>query len=249
MGPTSSRTTCWLVSCLTSGGCYTCSGTFVADPSGQGRLLFLTATHCVASSATDIMSLAGSYVTCNRDAGISAQGDGIFQPTALTMSRIDFNLGYGITDGSLIQLRALSNTNLAYAKPVAVGVVTNAGIAQSVPNFSAGFPQVAPFEGCTLANLGNVDAIHYSRINAVRTLTNDGLAVAGFSGCGGNSGGTVMDEGACVQWGVLSASYLSCTNGVSSNIYSRIVATLGEAGVPFLSLVSGLVAGQRLFVN
>ena len=47
----------------------------------------------------------------------------------------------------------------------------------------------------------------------------------------------------------LSASYNSCNNGVSSNIYSRIVATLGEVGVPFLSLASGLVAGQTLFVN
>ena len=80
-------------------------------------------------------------------------------------------------------------------------------------------------------------------------VLSSGIAVPGVSGCGGNSGGMVMDEGACVQWGVLSASYNSCNNGVSSNIYSRIVATLGEVGVPFLSLASGLVAGQTLFVN
>ena len=262
VGPTSSRTTCWLVSCF-SGQCPTkwgiCSGTFVADPSGQGRLLFLTATHCVARSsiATDIMLLTSSFVTCNRDAGVpspsSKQGDGIFQPTALTMSRIDFTLGYGIKDGALIQLLALSNTNLAYAKPVAVGAVTNAGLAANVPNFSAGFPQVDDGPGriptCTAANLGNTNAIHYSRKNAVRTLVNIGIQVPGFSGCGGNSGGTVMDEAACVQWGVLSATSTLCNNGASTNTYSRIVATLNEVGVPFLSLASGLVAGQTLFVN
>lgn len=140
-GPTASRTTCYLVSCLAA-GCYTCSGTFVADPAGQGRLLFITATHCVAKSVTNTIQLANSFVTCNRDAGVSAQGDGVFEPTAVAMSRIDFTLGYGLADGSLIQLRALSNTNLAYAKPVAVGAVTTAGLSQSVPNLSAGFPQV-----------------------------------------------------------------------------------------------------------
>jgi len=141
VGPTASRTTCYLLSCFVS-GCYTCSGTFVADPSGAGRLLFMTATHCVASSATDTIVIANSFVTCNRDAGVSPSGDGIFQPTAVSISRIDFNVGYGLTDGSLIQVRALSNTNLAYAKPVSVGAVTSAGLSASVPNFSAGFPQV-----------------------------------------------------------------------------------------------------------
>ena len=204
----------------------------------------------MASNAATIMSLSNSFVTCNRDGGLYKQGDGIFEPTALTMSRIDFAVGFGIKDGSLIQLRALSNTNLAYAKPVAVGAITSAGLAQSVPNFSAGFPQVTQnFEGCTLANLINPNAIHYSRVTAVRTLTSSGIQVPGVSGCGGNSGGTVMDEAACVQWGVLSASDTTCSNGASSNFYSRIVATVAENGVPFPALASGLVAGQTLFVN
>jgi len=248
-GPTASRTTCYLVSCLAA-GCYTCSGTFVADPAGQFRLLFITATHCVAESVTNTIQLANSFVTCNRDAGVSAQGDGVFEPTAVAMSRIDFTLGYGLADGSLIQLRALSNTNLAYAKPVAVGAVTTAGLSQSVPNLSAGFPQVTQqFEGCTQANLGNVLAIHYSRVNMVRTLTSSGLQIAGLSGCGGNSGGTMMDEQACVLFGVLSASALACVGGTSSNFYARIVASANEVGVPFLSLVGGLASGQVVFVN
>jgi len=103
---------------------------------------------------------------------------------------------------------------------------------------------------CNLANLGDVNAIHYSRITAVRTLTNTGIQVSGLSGCGGNSGGTVMDENACVLFGVLSASAISCTGaGTSSNFYSRIVASAAEVGVPFLSLTAGLVSGQVVFVN
>ena len=249
-GPTASRTTCYLVSCLAT-GCFTCSGTFVADPAGQGRLLFITATHCVAKSAATTISLANSFVTCNRNAGVSAQGgDGVFQPTAVAISRIDFNVGFGLTDGSLIQLRALSNTDLAYAKPVAVGAVTPVGLSQSVPNFSAGFPQVYDrLEGCTQADLGNVDAVHYSRVNTVRSLTSSGIQITGLSGCGGNSGGTIMDEQACVLFGVLSASAVSCGRGTSSNIYSRIVASATEVGVPFFSLAGGLVSGQVVFVN
>lgn len=210
----------------------------------------MTATHCVASSTTVTIAIANSFVTCNRNAGISASGDGIFQLTAVAISRIDFTLGYGIADGSLIQVRALSNTNLAYAQPVAVGAVTSAGLTQSVPNFSAGFPQVtSSFSGCTLANLGNVNAVHYSRKNSVRTLTNSGLGVDGLSGCGGNSGGTAMDEQACVLYGVLSASYVGCSGGTNTNFYSRLVASTAENGVPFLSLAAGLVANQVVFVN
>jgi len=252
-GPTASPTTCSLVSCFASGDCSLCSGTFVADPAGSGRLLFMTATHCVARSASDTLLLSKSFVSCNRDAGLDPpQGDGIFEPTAVAMSRVDFNVGSGLTDGSLIHLRALSNTNLAFAKPVAVGAVTSAGLAQSVPIYSAGFPQVDPrFAGCTESNLGNVNAIHYSRRTTVRTLTNNGIQIPNLSACNGNSGGTMMDEQACVLFGVLSASATSCLPiiGTSFNLYSRIVASAAENGVPFLSLAAGLVAGQVAFVN
>lgn len=249
-GPTASRTTCYLVSCFAT-GCFTCSGTFVADPTaGQDRLLFLTATHCVARSLDNTIVLSKSFVSCDRDEGISTASKGVFQPVAVTMSKIDFGLGYGLKDGSLIQMLALADTNVAYAQPVAVGAVTLSGLSQSVPNFSAGFPQIGTqFEGCTAANLGNQLAIHYSRVISTRALTGSGIQIPRLSACGGNSGGTMLDEQACVLFGVLSASSVSCVDGKSSNYYSRIVADGDVEGVPFLTLAQNLVSGQVKFVN
>jgi hypothetical protein len=133
---------------------------------------------------------------------------------------------------------------------VAVGAVTTTGLTQTVPNFSAGFPQIddSRFEGCNAANLGNPLAIHFSRVISTRTLTSSGLQIPLLSACGGNSGGTMIDEEARVLFGV-SASSVSCVGGTSSNYYSRIVAMATEEGVPFLSLAGGLVSGQVVFVN
>jgi len=254
-GPTASRTTCYLVSCFRQ-GCFTCSGTFVADPTGQERLLFMTATHCVARAETDLMVLTKSFVSCDRDAGLNTASDGVFQPVAVAMSKIDFGIRYGLRDGSLIQVLALADTRLGFALPVAVGAVTTTGLTQSVPNFSAGFPQIddSRFEGCNAVNLGNSLAIHFSRVISTRTLTSSGLQILRLSGCGGNSGGTMIDEQACVLFGVLSASSISCVAGTSSNYYSRIVAGANAngvpvEGVPFLALAGGLISGQVVFVN
>ena len=254
-GPTASRTTCYLVSCFGQ-GCFTCSGTFVADPTGQERLLFMTATHCVARTETDLMVLTKSFVSCDRDAGIDTASNGVFEPVAVAMSKIDFAIRYGLRDGSLIQVLALADTRLGFALPVAVGAVTTTGLTQSVPNFSAGFPQIddSRFEGCNAVNLGNPLAIHFSRVISTRTLTSSGLQIPRLSACGGNSGGTMIDEQACVLFGVLSASSISCVAGTSSNYYSRIVASATEngvpvEGVPFLALAGGLISGQVVFVN
>ena len=249
-GPTASRTTCYLVSCFDS-GCFTCSGTFVADPTGQDRILFMTATHCLARTETDLMVLTKSFVTCDRDAGLNAPSNGFFQPVAAAMSRINFDVRYGLKDGALIQLLALADTRLSFALPVAVGAVTTTGLTQTVPNFSAGFPQIddSRFEGCNAANLGNPLAIHFSRVISTRTLTSSGLQIPLLSACGGNSGGTMVDEQACVLFGVLSASSVSCVAGTSSNYYSRIVSTVGEEGVPFLTLAGGLISGKVIFLN
>jgi hypothetical protein len=218
----------------------------ICRPAGQGRLLFIIATHCVAVSETDTIVLAKSFVNCNRDAGLSAPGNGAFQRTVVAMFKIDFAIRYGLKSGFLI---ALLDTRIVYAQPVAVGAVTTAWLSQSVPNFSAGFPQVDQrFEGCTQANLGNVLSIHYSRLSTTLSLTSSGIQIARLSACGGNSGGTMIDEEARVLFGV-SASSVSCVGGTSSNYYSRIVAMATEEGVPFLSLAGGLVSGQVVFVN
>ena len=42
---------------------------------------------------------------------------------------------------------------------------------------------------------------------------------------------------------------VALVDATSSNIYSRIVASAKEVGVPFLDLAAGLVAGQVVFVN
>jgi hypothetical protein len=249
-----------LTSCFNGGSsCYTCSGTFIADPTGRGRLLFLSASHCVALTATNAMHLPSSYVNCNRNGGSLSSSDGVFRTSAVAISNIDFNRGYGITDGSVVLLTPLSNTDVAaYAVPVAVGAVSSAalGTPSAVPTYSAGFPQVvAGLQGCTAANLGDTQALHYARSSAhPRVLTSYGVAIDGVPGCGGNSGGAVVDEDACVLWGVLSATLVNCgaaANGqpINTNFYSRIVVPgSGVSGVPLQALISSLAVGSAVFV-
>lgn len=86
-GPTASKTVCKFTSCFNGGQrCYTCSGTFVGDPSGTGRNIFLTASHCAAESVSQTLTLSSSYVNCNRGGS-----DGIFRATGASISTIDFN--------------------------------------------------------------------------------------------------------------------------------------------------------------
>lgn len=249
-----------LISCFNGGSsCYSCSGTFIADPAGQGRLLFLTASHCAALTSTNAMHLPSSYVNCNRNGGALSTSDGVFRTSAAAISNIDFSRGYGVADGAAILLTPLSNTNVAaYAVPVAVGAVTSTALGSgvAVPTYSAGFPQVIPsLQGCTSAVLGDTQSLHYARSSAyARVLTSNGIAIDGVPGCGGNSGGALMDEGACVLYGVLSATLVNCgaaANGqpINTNFYSRIVVPgSGVAGVPLQALVSALNVGSAVFV-
>ena len=253
-------TVCMLISCFNGGSsCYSCSGTFIADPAGQGRLLFLTASHCAALTSTNAMHLPSSYVNCNRNGGALSTSDGVFRTSAAAISNIDFSRGYGVADGAAILLTPLSNTNVAaYAVPVAVGAVTSTALGSgvAVPTYSAGFPQVIPsLQGCTSAVLGDTQSLHYARSSAyARVLTSNGIAIDGVPGCGGNSGGALMDEGACVLYGVLSATLVNCgaaANGqpINTNFYSRIVVPgSGVAGVPLQALVSALNVGSAVFV-
>lgn len=249
-----------LTSCFNGGtSCYTCSGTFIPDPSGQGRLLFLSASHCAALSATNPMHLPSSYVNCNRNGGALSTSDGVFRASAVAISNIDFSRGYGVTDGSVTLLTPLSNTNVAaYAVPVAVGAVSSAALGSGapVPTYSAGFPQVVPgLQGCTSAVLGDTQALHWARSSVYpRVLTANGIAIDGVPGCGGNSGGALVDENACVLYGVLSATLVNCgaaANGqpINTNFYSRIVVPgSGAAGVPLQALINSLTVGSAVFV-
>ena len=249
-----------LISCFNGGtSCYTCSGTFIPDPSGQGRLLFLSASHCAALSATNAMHLPSSYVNCNRNGGALSTSDGVFRTSAVAISNIDFSKGYGVTDGSVMLLTPLSNTNVAaYAVPVTVGAISSAalGSGTAVPTYSAGFPQVVnSLQGCTSAPLGDTQALHYARSSAyARVLTTNGIGIDGVPGCGGNSGGALMDENACVLYGVLSATLVNCGNAANgqptnTNFYSRIVVPgSGATGVPLQALVNALTVGSAVFV-
>lgn len=249
-----------LTSCFNGGtSCYTCSGTFIPDPSGQGRLLFLSASHCAALSATNPMHLPSSYVNCNRNGGALSTSDGVFRASAVAISNIDFSRGYGVTDGSVTLLTPLSNTNVAaYAVPVAVGAVSSAALGSGVPvpTYSAGFPQVVPgLQGCTSAVLGDTQALHWARSSTyARQLTANGIAIDGVPGCGGNSGGALVDENACVLYGVLSATLVNCgaaANGqpINTNFYSRIVVPgSGATGVPLQALINALSVGSAVFV-
>lgn len=263
-------TVCMLTSCFNGGSsCYTCSGTFVVDPTGQGRLLFLTASHCAALAADNPMHLPSSYVNCNRagsgsGSSTTTNSDGVFRTAGVAISNIDFARGYGVSDGALIQLAPLSNTNVAaYAIPMAVGAVTSPALASgttppSSSTYSGGFPQVVPgLQGCTLATLGgDAQSLHYARSpgGASRVLTANGIAIEGVPGCGGNSGGALVDEGACVLYGVLTATLVNCAaaaNGgqINTNFYSRIVLPgSGLPGVPLQTLASVLAVGQAVFV-
>lgn len=249
-----------LVSCFNGGSsCYTCSGTFISDPTGQNRLLFFSASHCAALSATSPMDLSLSYVNCNRNGGALSTSDGVFRTSAVAISNIDFNRGYGVTDGSVILLTPLSNTNVAaYAVPFAVGAVSSAalGSGTAVPTYSAGFPQVmSSLQGCSSETLGDTQALHYARSSSYpRVLTGNGIAIDGVPGCGGNSGGALIDENACVLYGVLSATLVNCgaaANGqpINTNFYSRIVVPGSNvAGVPLQAMVNALNPGSAVFV-
>jgi len=185
----------------------------------------------------------------------------VFRTTGVAISNIDFARGYGVADGALIQLAPLSNTNVAaYAIPIGVGAVTSPALAAgttSSTTYSAGFPQVvAGLQGCTSANLGDTQSLHYARspAGASRVLTANGIAIEGVPGCGGNSGGALVDEGSCLLYGVLSATLVNCAaaaNGgqINTNFYSRIVLPGGGVpGVPLQTLASVLAVGQAVFV-
>ena len=164
---------------------------------------------------------------------------------------IDFSQGYGITDGAFILVAPQSNTNLAYASPrLAIAAIKSSYFSTSVPNYSAGFPQVdSRLEGCTSANLGSVSALHYSRKTAARTLVSTGIQIGGISGCGGNSGGPLVDEAACVVYGVLSSTTVACSGGTNYNSWSRLSTTGGGGGVNVPGLSAALSAGAINFVS
>lgn len=193
------------------------------------------------------MSLSNSYVTCNRGSGGT---DGIFRATGAAISLIDFSQGYGITDGAFILVSPMSNTNLAYAARMAIGAIKSNYFSTSVPNYSAGFPQVdSRLEGCTSANLGNTASLHYSRKTAARSLVSTGIQIGGISGCGGNSGGPLVDENACVVYGVLSSTTVACSGAINYNSWSRLSTTGGGGGVNVPGLSAALAAGQISFLS
>lgn len=110
---------------------------------------------------------------------------------------------------------------MAYAQRLAIAAIKSNYFSTSVPNYSAGFPQVdSRLEGCTSANLGNTAALHFSRRTAARTLVSTGIQIGGISGCGGNSGGPLVDESACVVYVKTSFSLFFCSPFSFSFVFS-----------------------------
>jgi len=247
VGPQQAPSVCQLTSCILGVGCFTCSGSFVPDPSAESRLLFLTAAHCVGSDSNNLAELSQSFVDCNRGGS-----DGLFPLAGMAiMGSFDYGVGFGVDDGALLLVEPLQDTNLGFAPPLrAVGAVTEAGLQESVPNYSAGFPQVsARFQGCTAANLPDTEALYFSRLDSVREVGQlDMVGIEGLSVCGGNSGGPLVDEFACVQMGIVSAGRVNCVAGLNAIFYSRIVPDGSGNGVDFLSLAQNLQDGEIIFV-
>lgn len=58
----------------------------------------------------------------------------------------------------------------------------------------------------------------------------------------------MVDESACVVYGVLSSTTVSCNGNTNYNSWSRLVSSSATTGVNVPALSSALVAGQVNFV-
>ena len=242
----------------------TCSGSFIPDPAGTGRLLFLTAAHCVTTTrmgqappeglndrtANGIaLNFAQSFVVCDRPDSRPPARTGVFRPVGVAISRINFEQGFGLKDGAVLQLQPFFNTNPLFATPVSVAAITGVQ-GRTVSNLLAGFPGVdTRWPGCTAAALGDTHRLHFSRATSTLTLDTNVNSVTfgtintrGLSSCGGNSGGPLMDESACVQYAILSASNACDGTNSNNNIFARITNGDNFAGgvdVPALTTAVG----------
>jgi len=204
------------------------------------------------------IDISRSFVQCNLTPNAK---DGTFKVVAASFSAFDqtfyeeANLFANLTpyDGAVLQLQALADTNLAYAQPFAVAAITDQGLQQSSSMYAPGYPVPtlvsAATEGCTASNLNPVDTLRYMRKTATPVLVFPGaLGIEKVDGCQGNSGGPLIDEAACVAYGVFSAVAADCSAGISISVFSRIVADAATPGVNLPAIIAALKFGQTVLL-
>ena len=98
----------------------------------------------------------------------------------------------------------------------------------------------------------NVNRLHFVRKTTGVAYDADlGLVLRGVPTCGGNSGGPLMDESACVLYGVLSSGRNDCPGNLNEAHWSRItnenVATTD--GVAVRALAAAVTPGQSIILG
>ena len=240
-----------------------CSGTFIGAK--DGGLMFWTAAHCAVNGTNSPFLITSplvpnefiSFVQCNQTSGVSDKGSGYFSVIGATIDANFDATNFAQTnayDGTLLLVKPLSGTDLNFAQPYYAAAITTSGLGVTRSNYNGGFPaEDNRLEGCASPPLdsGLGEVLFYSRDEVqVQSSGVQGIFVNGFSGCGGNSGGPIMAEDACVTYGSLSAATVACNaDGESFLVYSRIVtASSTDPGVDLEALISNLAEGDPVFV-
>ncbi len=241
-----------------------CSGTFIGAKNGS--LMFWSAAHCAVDDSNSPFLVTSSqvpgeflsFVQCDQTNGVFDKGPGYFSVIGATIDgqfdATNFSQT-GAYDGVLLLVKPLSGTDLNFAEPYYAAAITTSGLGITRSNYNGGFPgNDTRLVGCSSPPLGSGlgELLFYSRDNVqVQSSASQGLFLEGFSGCGGNSGGPLMAEEACVTYGSLSGGSVACdTAGKSLLVYSRIItSTSTDPGVDLEALITNLAEGNPVVVG
>ena len=244
-----------------------CSGTFIGAK--DGALMFWTAAHCAVDDNNNPFLLTSplrpnqylSFVQCDQRRGTEPffdfQGPGYFSVVGGAIDGQFDSTNFDNTnvyDGTLLLVSPLADTDLKFAEPFYAAAITSSGLGITRSNYNGGFPaEDNRLVGCSSPPLapGIGKLLFYSRDEVqVQSSGVQGIFVNGFSGCGGNSGGPILAEDACVTYGSLSAASIGCNaNSESYLVYSRIVTSSStDPGVDLGALISNIAVGNVIVV-
>ena len=198
-----------------------------------------------------------SFVQCDSSTDTDNKGPGYFVVVggAIDSKYIYNDFNTSAFDVALLMVKPLDTTDLSFAKPYFAAAITTEGLLKPRPNYSGGFPQEDTRNGaigCDKATLGeNLGrALFFSRKKGkVIDYQGEGIQVGLFSSCGGNSGGPLIDEDACVVYGSLSYTD-ECKSGSNISGYSRIITSTDQPtkGVHLERLIDNLREGDPILV-